>query len=296
MSSAYSQVEKNKLKTALLMLIFSAMVFLIGYLVSIYIGSTTPIYLAAGGALFANISAFWFSDKLALSSAGAHLADEEEYKELHRLLENLSITAGIPKPRLYIIDDPSPNAFATGRDPKHAAVAVTTGLLSILDRSELEGVLAHELSHIANRDTLVMTVAVVLVGVVGILADLSLRAGLWGSSDRDNKNPIFLWLFIIVLVLAPIVAQLLQLAVSRKREFLADSSGALLTRYPEGLANALLKISKASVPMRRASVSTAHLFISNPFGTKGAGAWMSKLFSTHPPVEERVKALLEMQS
>ena len=298
MASIYSNISENKIKTAFLMAAFSALLLLLGYLVSLYFNNYYIVYFSAIAAIFTNAFAFWFSDKIALRSVGAIPADEEKYKELHNIVENLSITAGIPKPKVYIIPDNAPNAFATGRDPKHAAVAVTEGLLNILDRSELEGVIAHELSHIKNRDILVMTVAVVLVGIIANLTDFIFRFGLWNNSENDNsnsKNPILFILFIVAIILAPIFAQLLQFAVSRKREFLADSSGALLTRYPEGLAKALIKISSYGAPMQRASQATAHLFIANPFGENRSkfSSFVSKLFSTHPPVEERIKALLD---
>jgi heat shock protein HtpX len=240
-----------------------------------------------------NIGAYWLSDKVAIASAGAKPADPARYLELHRIVENLAITAGLPKPRVYVIDDPAPNAFAAGRDPKHSVVAVTTGLLQTLDRSELEGVIAHELSHIGNRDILVMTVAVVLVGILSILADIALRTSMFGGDrDRNSNSNIFVVIaFVAAIILAPIAAQLIQLAVSRKREFLADASGALLTRYPDGLASALEKIGSYRAPMQRASTATAHLFISNPFGAHAAGQWVAKLFSTHPPIPERIAAL-----
>ena len=244
-----------------------------------------------------NISAYWFSDKVALASSGAKEADPVQYLELHRILENLAITAGLPKPRLYIIEDNAPNAFAAGRDPKHAVVAVTTGLLAQLDRSELEGVLAHELSHVGNRDILVMTVAVVLAGLITVVVDMFLRVSLFGgggSRDRGGGNAVLAIVAIVALVLAPIAAQLIQVAISRKREFLADASGALLTRYPDALASALQKISSYQAPMRKASHATAHLFISNPFGTHEAGKFIAKIFSTHPPVTERIAALKGM--
>jgi heat shock protein HtpX len=240
-----------------------------------------------------NIGAYWFSDKVAIASVGAVPADETQYKELHRIVENLAITAGLPKPRVYIIEDQQPNAFATGRDKNHAVVAVTTGLLATMNRSELEGVLAHELSHIGNRDILVMTVAVVLVGFLSVLANIFLRMGMWGGGrDRDRGGGALIAIAaILAMILAPIAAQLIQLAISRKREFLADASGALLTRYPEGLESALQKIGSYQAPMLRASTTTAHLFISNPFGAHPAGAWVQKLFSTHPPIQERIAAL-----
>ena len=209
-------------------------------------------------------------------------------------MENLSITAGLPMPKVYIVNDPAPNAFATGRDAKHAVVAVTTGLLQILEKNELEGVLAHELSHIGNKDMLVSTIAVVLVGFVSILADVLMRSMLWGGRGRNNDSKaggILMLIGIIFAILSPIFAMLLQLGISRKREFLADASGALLTRYPEGLANALRKISQYSRPMTRQSSAIAHLYIADPKGNK-IGKRITGLFASHPPVEARVKALI----
>jgi len=291
MATLYTQQSRNVARTWLLMGVFLALIMTVGFLAAQYYGNSAILYVAVGIALFMNITAYWFSDKIAIASAGAKPANETEYLELHRIIENLAITAGLPKPRVYIIEDPAPNAFATGRNKEHAAIAVTTGLLSTMDRSELEGVLAHELSHVGNRDILVMTVAVVLVGVISVLANIGLRMSMFGGGNRDNKNPLMLIGFIVAIILAPIAAQLIQLAISRRREFLADASGALLTRYPDGLASALQKIGSYSAPMQRASTTTAHLFISNPFGTHQAGQFLQKLFSTHPPVQERVAAL-----
>lgn len=273
------------------MTVFLVAVIAVGWLFAQIYGNAFILYVAVAFSIVMNITAYWFSDKIALSSTGAREADTVRHLELHRLVENLAITAGLPKPRVYIIEDPAPNAFAAGRNPAHAVVAVTTGLLSRLERSELEGVLAHELSHIGNRDILVMTVAVVLAGFISVVADIFLRMSFYGSGNRDNKNPLLLIAGVIAIIVAPLAAQLIQLAVSRKREFLADASGALLTRYPEGLASALQKISSYQAPMARASHATAHLFISNPFGAHPAGQWVQKLFSTHPPIAERVAAL-----
>lgn len=292
----YSNIVQNKLKTTVLMGLFGAFAVAIAYLASLYFGNIYILYAGAFFALAMNVYAYWFSDKIAIKSSGAIPADENEYRELHRIVENLSITAGIPKPKVYIIPDSAPNAFATGRDPKHASVAVTEGLLQILDRSELEAVMAHELSHIKNRDILVSTVAVVLVGFIAHIFDWVLHLSFFSSNNNDEgeRHPFSFIVWLVAAFLAPIVAQLMQLAVSRKREFLADSSGALLTRYPEGLARALIKISSVNKPLDNASVATAHLFISNPFGANASSAFnfISKLFSTHPPVEERVRALL----
>ncbi|HEY4516372.1 MAG TPA: M48 family metalloprotease [Candidatus Paceibacterota bacterium] len=296
MATLYTQQGRNVFRTWVLMGSFLVFVILIGWGASYYFNSSAVLYGAVVFAFFMNIWAYWFSDKVAIRSTGAKPADEQEYRELHRIVENLAITAGLPKPRVYIIEDPAPNAFATGRDKDHAVIAVTTGLLATMERAELEGVLAHELSHVGNRDILVMTVVVVLVGFISVLANIAMHMSAFGSGrDRErNNNPIILIAVIAAMILAPIAAQLIQLAISRRREFLADASGALLTRYPEGLASALQKIGRYSAPMQRASPTTAHLFISNPFGARQAGAWMQKLFSTHPPVAERVAALQGM--
>ncbi len=294
MTSIYTNISSNKTKTIALMLSFTLFVFLISYFVYLYYGN---IFIVLAGLVFAllmNIGSFWFSDKIALKASGAVFAKEDEYKELHRIVENLSITAGLPKPRVYIIPDGAPNAFATGRNPEHSAVAVTTGLLDMLDRSELEGVIAHELAHIGNRDILLMSVVVVLVGFVAVIADIAWRASLFSNSDR-NKNPVFIAIWLALVILAPVISTIIQLAVSRKREFLADSSAVLLTRYPEGLASALRKISSYNAPLRRASSATAHLYISNPFGKGKSGKFVRNLFSTHPPVEERINAILNTE-
>jgi heat shock protein HtpX len=228
--------------------------------------------------------------------ARAKPAERDLYPELFRIVENLSITAGLPEPKVYIISDPAPNAFATGRDKEHAAVAVTSGLLSIMDKNELSGVIAHELSHIGNRDTLLQTVVVVLVGFIAILAHIFTRS-MWlgGGRRRGNERvgdigSILAIAGLIFVILSPLIAQMIQLAISRKREFLADADGALLTRYPEGLASALEKIESYGRPMMSANNATAHLFIANPFGA-GAMQGLSKLFMTHPPIEERVAIL-----
>lgn len=294
MANLYQQRSNNVVKTWALMAGFFLIVMAIGWAVSWYYGSPTILYGAVVFALLMNVGSYWFSDKIALSMNGAKPASREEYFDLYTVTENLAITAGLPMPKLYVIQDPAPNAFATGRDEKHAVVAATTGLLQILDRTELEGVIAHELSHIKNKDMLVMTVAVVLAGFVAIVADIFLRMSLFGGGSRDNDSKagvIFAVLAIVAVILAPIAAQLIQLAISRRREFLADSSGALLTRYPEGLASALRKIAGDGRPMLHANHATAHLFIGNPFGGE-AGKFVNKLFATHPPVEARVAALL----
>lgn len=295
MANLYQQRSNNVFKTWGLMAGFFLVVTAVGWAISWYYNSPAILWAAVGFSVLMNVGSYWFSDKIALSMNGARPASREEFFDLYTVTENLAITAGMPMPRLYVIEDPAPNAFATGRDEKHAVVAATTGLLKILDRTELEGVIAHELSHIKNKDMLVMTVAVVLAGFVAIIADIFLRMSLMGGGSRDSGDSkagiIIAILAIVAIVLAPIAAQLIQLAISRRREFLADASGALLTRYPEGLASALRKISGDGRPMKRANHATAHLFIGNPFGAQ-AGKFMNRMFATHPPVEARVAALL----
>jgi heat shock protein HtpX len=294
MATLYTHQESNIAKTWILMAVFFAVVVAIGWGVSYYYDSPGILLFAVIFSVLTNVWAYWSSDKVVIAMSGAKPAGEAQYPDLNNVVENLAITAGLPKPRVYVIDDPAPNAFATGRNKEHAAVAVTTGLLSMMDRAELEGVLAHELSHIGNRDMLVSTVAVVLVGFVTLVSDFFLRSALFGGGDRDreNRNPILMIVAVAFIVLSPIAATLIQLAISRKREFLADASGALLTRYPEGLASALRKIGSYSRPMRRANNATAHLFISNPFGPGAALSGLAKLFNTHPPIEDRIRALL----
>lgn len=293
----YEQRTSNIRRTWVLILGFLVVVIALGYAISWYYGNPSILYIAVIIAVLTNFYAYWYSDKLVLSLNRARPASREEFFDLYTVTENLAITAGMQKPKLYVIDDPAPNAFATGRDEKHAVVCATTGLLSMLSRPELEGVIAHELSHIQNRDILLMTVAVVLAGFAAIVADMFLRMSFFGGNrNTDNKqaNAILMVLAVVGIVLAPIAAKLIQLAVSRRREYLADASGALLTRYPEGLASALQKIASYTSPMLSANTATAHLFINSPFGTGSSnkGGWIEKLFSTHPPVADRIKALL----
>ncbi len=293
----YQERSSNIRRTWALILGFLIVVIAIGYTVSWYLGNPSILYIAVVIAVATNFYAYWASDKLVLSLNHARPATREEFFDFYTVTENLAITAGLPMPKLYMINDSAPNAFATGRDEKHAVVCATTGLLTMLTRPELEGVISHELSHIKNRDILLMTVAVVLAGFVAILADIFLRMSLFGggrSNDNKNANALLMILAVVGIVLAPLAAKLIQLAVSRRREFLADASGALLTRYPEGLASALEKIGSYASPMRSANTATAHLFISNPFGAKGGGAggWIERMFSTHPPIQERIKVLL----
>jgi heat shock protein HtpX len=295
MASLYTQQSRNVLRTWVMMAVFLVLVVAIGWFASYYYDSAAILYVAIAIALVMNIWAYWFSDRVAISQARAFPADETQYRELHRVVENLAITAGLPKPRVYIINDPAPNAFATGRDKNHAVIAVTTGLLGMMEQSELEGVIAHELSHVGNRDILVMTAAVVLVGVLSLLANIFLRVsmfgGFGGGNNRNNGNVIVLAFGLVAIILAPIAATLIELAISRRREYLADASGALLTRYPEGLESALQKLGRYEAPMKTASTTTAHMYITNPFGAHPAGKWVQNLFSTHPPIEKRIEAL-----
>lgn len=294
MATLYTNQTSNVRKTWLLMTLFLAVVIAVGFFFSQIYGNSAILYFAIIFSLVMNLISYWYSDKIALATSGAKQIPFSENPELHRIVENLAITAGLKKPRIYLINDSAPNAFATGRNQDNAAVAVTTGLLERLNRSELEGVIAHELSHIGNRDILLQTVVVVLVGFIALLSDMFLRSLFFGrgSRDRDDRaQMIFIVAGIALAILAPIVAMIMQLAISRKREFLADASGALLTRYPEGLASALEKISQDQHRVRRANKATAHLYISSPFKGKQAKNWLTKLFMTHPPVEERVKAL-----
>lgn len=275
--------------------LFLVIVVALGWVIASYYNSPAILYLAVIIAVVQALVSYYSGDKIALSISGAKQIEKRDNPQLWRDVENLCITAGLPMPKVYIINDPAPNAFATGRDPARASLAVTTGLLEKLDNSELQGVIAHELSHIGNYDIRLMTIVVVLVGVIALISDIFLRLrffGFGGRDSRDNNNGILLVIAIVAAILAPIAAMLIQLAISRKREFLADSSGALLTRYPDGLASALEKISQFKGSMQKVSSSTSHLFIANPFGAKES--YFSKILSTHPPIEERIAILRKM--
>lgn len=290
----YKQISQNKRKSYLLMLIFIAVIAALAWAWSQYSGGSSMIVAAA--IIFASIMSlisFYAGDKVALSQSGAREIKKEDNPYVWRMVENLSITAGLPMPKVYIIDDKHMNAFATGRDPEHASVALTTGIINNLENEELEGVIAHELSHVKNYDIRLMMIVIVCIGIITLLSDWMLRSFIWGGGNRSSNNKSNGAMIIVGLVLAvlsPIFARLIQLAVSRKREFLADASGALLTRYPEGLAGALEKISQQQAPLRRANKATAHLYIASPFSAKG----VKKMFSTHPPAVERIKALRNM--
>ena len=295
----YSQISANKTKTWLIIVIFilfiTTILFIYGK-ASGYGWSYAGIGLIISGLM--TFASYYYSDKMILGMSGAKQIVKKDHLQLFRTVENLCIGAGIPMPKIYIINDTATNAFATGRDPKHSVVCVTTGILEKLNKAELEGVIAHELSHIQNYDIRVMSIVVILVGLVALLADFFMRSLWYGGHRRDressNAQSIFLLIGIILAILSPIVATLIQLAVSRKREFLADASGALLTRYPEGLASALDKIAKDREPLEAANNATAHLYISNPFKSKVSGHWFTNLFNTHPPIEERIRILRSM--
>lgn len=295
----YHNSAVNKRRTWFLMTGFFLLVILIGYVVSWYFDSPIILVVAVLFSTISSVISYWWSDKIVLQMSGAKLVDHDNGREIYHLVENLCITAGLPLPKIYIIEDSAPNAFATGRDPQHAALALTTGILAKLEKIELEGVIAHELSHIGNRDILISTIATVLVGTVILIVDWSSRSALFGRGRDDNREGGGIGLIVIILlsILAPLSAKLLQMAVSRKREFTADADGALLTRYPEGLASALEKISADPDELEVANRATAHMFIVSPFqGEREKKVnWLSKAFMTHPPVAERIAKLRGME-
>ena len=297
MPSIYTHADSNTRKTWFLITFFLVFVIAVGWLFSYVLDSSAILVFAVILSVGMSVGSYWFSDKLVLGMAHARAIEKKDNPELYRLVENLCITAGLPVPKIYIIEEAQLNAFATGRDKNHAVVAVTRGLLNRLDKNELQGVIAHELSHIGNKDMLVSTVVVILVGVVSLLANFFLRISFLGGRDNDNKQAaaFMMVLGIVAAILAPIAATLIQLAISRKREFLADADGALLTRYPEGLASALEKISADMTPMKVANTATAHLYIDSPFNEKQDKNWFINLFQTHPPIEQRIKNLRDMR-
>lgn len=287
-TTIYSQISSNKFKTWIILILFSVFFVIVSYIFGRALGyglSWAGFMLILSGLI--SFFSYYNSDKIVLAMSGAKPADKANFRELYTTVENLSIAAGVPMPKVYVVEDASPNAFATGRDPKHAAVAATTGLLSKLKNVELEGVIAHELSHVKNYDTRLMGIVAILVGSIAILADVFMRS-MWFRDRDDNKNgnSIFIVIGLVFAILSPIIATLIQLAVSRRREFLADADGALLTRYPDGLADALEKIASDRIPLKHAYSGTAHLYIENPYKTdakSGRGNWFINLFSTHPP-------------
>jgi len=288
----YTQASSNIWKTWFLITVFLVLVIFLGWIFSYILETPYILYVAVFISFLMSFISYWNSDKVILSMTNAKLITKQDNPKLYRIVENLSITAGLPMPRIYIMNESAPNAFATGRDPKHGVICVTQGLLNKLDKSELEGVIAHEIAHIGNRDILLASAVVVLAGLIAILSDWTLRSIFWGRrrDGKDSAGAIMLLIGIIAAILAPVAATLMKLAVSRKREFLADATGALLTRYPEGLARALEKISQDPEPLRVASSATNHLFISNPLKKES----ISKLWMTHPPVHERIKILRQM--
>ena len=296
MPTLYTQYDSNTRLTWVYMTLFLIFVIAVGFVFAQAMNSSNILYGAVIFSIIMSFGSYWWSDKIVLSMSNATLVEFATNKELYRLVENLCITAGLPTPKLYIIEDTAMNAFATGRDPEHGVICLTTGIISRLNKTELEGVIAHELSHFGNRDILLSTVVVVMVGFIALLADWFRNWAFWGGGSDDDDRPaqfriILMVVALVLSILAPIAAMMMQLAISRKREFLADASGALLTRYPEGLASALEKISQDVEPLEAANRATAHLFIANPF----KGASVSKLFMTHPPTEERIAALRGME-
>jgi heat shock protein HtpX len=295
-ATLYTQVDKNVAKTWILITFFLVFIIGLGYIFSYNLNNPGILWFAVIFSSSMSFISYWYSDKIALSISRAREVKHEENPDLFHIVENLCITAGLPMPKIYIIEDASPNAFATGRNKNHATIALTRGLLQKMDRTELEGVIAHELSHIGNRDILLSTVIVVLVGFIALISNWFLRFSFWGGRrNRDDREggqigAILALIGIVLAVLSPLIATLIQLAISRKREFLADASGALLTRYPEGLASALEKISADPSQLKVANDATAHLYIANPF----KGKKISALFMTHPPIQERIKILRGM--
>ena len=292
----YDNIASNKRNTSLLIGLFLIIIIALGWVFSYLLDTPVILPIAIIIATLQTLISYYYSDSITMAISGARELKREEALELHRIVENLAITAGLPTPRIFVIDDSAPNAFATGRDPQHAAIAVTSGLLEKLNKPELEGVISHEMAHIGNYDIRLMTIVVVLVGIVALISDLFIRWSFWGggrrrsSNDANQLTAIFAMLAIVLAILAPIAASLIQLTISRKREFIADSTGALLTRYPQGLASALEKIAADREPLEVANKATAHLYIENPL--KQHRSWLNNMFSTHPPVEERMKALL----
>jgi len=294
----YSQKASNIRKTFFLMFFFLVFVIGVGWIFSQAYNSQGILYVAVLISIIMAFGSYWWSDKIVTKIAHAKLIEFKENPELYRIVENLCITAGLLQPKIYLIDEAQPNAFATGRDQKHSVIAVTSGLLEKLDRSEIEGVISHELSHIGNRDMLLMTMAVVLAGFIAIISDWFRRGRLFGgrrSRGNNEAQGIIMIIALVISILAPLAATLIRLAISRKREFLADSTGALITRYPEGLANALEKIAKDENPLPSATNATAHLYIASPFRGRQAFSGLTKLFQTHPPIEDRIKALRDMK-
>ncbi|MEP6710238.1 MAG: M48 family metallopeptidase [Candidatus Saccharibacteria bacterium] len=285
----YNAIAANKRNTIFIMAAFIGIIAAIGYVVSLYFGNTSiSVWVIFGAAIYALIQ-YFVASKLAVAMTGATEIEKRDNPRLYRIVENLAITDGLPTPKVYIIDDPAPNAFATGRDPKHAIVAATSGILEIMDDRELTAVMAHEMSHVRNYDIRVSMIAFGLVSAIGILSDIAMRMFFFGSNDRDNNNtnPIMIVVGVVLIIIAPIIAAVIQMAVSRQREYLADATGVLTTRDTDGLADALEKLEKYGQPMKQQNSSMAHLFFSNPLKS----GFFNKLFSTHPPLEDRIARL-----
>lgn len=285
MKTLYTHQSENIAKTWFLMTAFFGLLLAVGFVLSVYFDRAWIMYAAAMFAIGTSVWSYWFSDKMVLSMTGAKEVSRQNLKELYEIVDNLAITAGLPTPKIYVIDDPALNAFATGRNPEHGVIVFTRGILERLNEEEIRGVAAHEMSHIGNRDILIGTVAVIFTSIIGMVSHMLYFSG----GDRERGNALMMIIGLILLILAPLLATILRLAISRKREFLADASGAMLTRYPEGLASALEKISADPRPVATASDTTAHLFIANPLKQHISG--LSKLFMTHPPAEERIARL-----
>jgi heat shock protein HtpX len=290
MPTFYDEREKNIRRTYFYLTGFFLFIIGIGWALSYFFESSLILLIAVIISIAMSFTSYWYSDKIVISLSKAKQVKKDDYPELYRIAENLSIAKGLPMPRLFVVDDPQPNAFATGRNPEHGVVAVTTGLLEKLERRELEGVVAHEMAHIENYDILISSVVVVLVGVVVLVADIFFRMAFFGGMrDREGKGGVvILVIAVFFMILAPILAQIMKFAISRKREYLADTTAVLTTRYPEGLASALEKISRDPNQLKTASDSTAHMYISSPFRGKEKKSWFRKLFMTHPPTEERI--------
>lgn len=298
----YQEITSNKIKTVVLMGFMLILIIGLGWVFSLYLDAPGLLPIAVVFSIGMSLFSYYFSDKVVLGISGAKEIKRSDDEELYRTVENLSIAAGLPTPKIYLIQDSAMNAFSTGRDPKHAVVAITTGLRSQLDKPELEGVMAHELSHIGNYDIRLMTIIVVLVGVVTLLADWMMRISFYGgrrksNNDNNGANGVFIIVALVMAILSPIAATIMQLAISRKREYLADASAALLTRYPKGLVSALEKLARDTEPLEVANKATAHMYIVNPLkdqDKKNSVSWFAGLFLTHPPIQDRINKLNQM--
>jgi heat shock protein HtpX len=301
----YEQISRNKRRTFVVLFAFVLLIAALGYVFNYFLGfGAVGVVIAVVVAISMSFFSYFYSDKVALAASGAHPADEGTYQRYHNLVEGLCIAAGLPKPRLYIVNDPAPNAFATGRNPEHSAIAVTTGLLERMNRVELEGVIAHELSHIKNYDILVTTISVTAIGAITLLSEIGARSLFWGggrrrssSNDSSGAGVLLLIAGLALLVLAPLAAQMMHFAISRNREYLADASGIALTRYPPGMISALEKLKADQSVVRNATKATASMWIEQPLeGKEGGGheKWLDKAFNTHPPLDDRIARLKEM--